>query len=79
MVPFLRSEELKTFEIVSEDGMRKLINAAEKFTEAKTFIARQMILDDYKNGIDTGDAAGGFYKAMFGMTLGLRHELYSSK
>ena len=79
LVPFLKSGELETFPEISEDDISKLNDTVEKFTAAKTSAARQKILSDYAASIDDKDGGSGFYKAMFGMLLNLRREVYKSQ
>jgi hypothetical protein len=78
LVPFLRNEELKTFENVSEDDISRLNETVEKFTAAKTYAERQKILSEYEASIDIKDNGSAFYKAMLGMMLNLRRDAYSS-
>lgn len=78
LVPFLRNEKLKTFESVSEEGARKLQDMVEDFTAAKTHAKRQKILSEYAASINAENTGSAFYKAMFGMMLNLRREVYNS-
>lgn len=77
LVPFLASEKMKTFPEISEDDISKLNEAVEKFTAAKTYAARQVILDNYLKSINVNDAAGGFYRSILAMSLNLRRVVYN--
>jgi|GEM_PF-5341460 len=79
LVPFLKSEELKTFPEISEDDISKLNETVEKFTAAKTYTERQKIMTDYFGSIDSRNAAGGFYRSILGMTLNLRRDVLNQK
>lgn len=79
LIPFLRPEELKTFESVSEDGINKLNDTIEKFTAAQTYAESQKILVDYVSDIDAKNTANTFYKSMLSMLLNLRRNVHNSE